>query len=516
MGTQGDLRLSDLLAALSVATDLGMGQQPEKAVRSCLLATGLGRALGLPHEEVRDVYFASLMRHLGCTATASLEARWFGGDELASRRLAEPADFGNRREMLALMLGTGRGSGTRRPLLVGRAVAGDLLHGRDILGAVCEAGALLAERLGLGQRVANAIAQQFERWDGRGGPQGLAGDAISFPARISEVATQALLFHQSGGADAAMSMVRDRSGSWFDPSVTDAFLRCGEDLLRANDAVDPWQAVLEAEPTPVRRIPPGELDRVAGCFAAMADLKSTFTLGHSARVGELSELAGRALGLDERAVVDLRRAALLHDLGRVGVSSGVWDKQGPLTRSEREQVRLHPYHTERILACSPVLAPLGRIAGLHHERLDGSGYHHGLAAAGLPIPARVLAAADTFQTLTQDRPHRTVHTPAQAAERLVEEARAGRLDTDCVRAVVEAAGQAPAPARTGWPSGLSDREVEVLRLVARGLSNKQIAQTLVISRRTAEHHVQHVYAKIGHSTRAAAALFAMEHDLLRG
>ena len=514
MGTQGDLRLSDLLAALSVATDLGMGQQPEKAVRSCLVATGLGRALGLPDEEVRVVYFASLMRHLGCTATASLEARWFGGDELASRRAAEPADFGNRREMLALTLGTGRDSGPRRPLLVGRAVAGDLLHGRDVFASVCEAGAVLAERLGLGPRVANSISEQFERWDGKGGPQGLARDEITLPARISEVATQALLFHQAGGADSALSMLRDRAGSWLDPAVADAFLKYGEDLLRANDAVDPWQAVLDAEPAPVRHIRSGDLDRVARCFAEMVDLKSTYMLGHSTRVGELSELAGRVLGLDELTVANLCRAALLHDLGRVGVSSGIWDKRGTLTRGEREQVRLHPYHTERILACSPVLAPLGRIAGLHHERLDGSGYHHGLTAAALPIPARVIAAADTFQTLTQERPHRGPHTSAQAAERLVEEARAGRLDTDCVRAVVEVAGQAPAPRRGGWPSGLSDREVEVLRLVARGLSNKQIAQTLVISRRTAEHHVQHVYAKIGHSTRAAAALFAMEHDLL--
>lgn len=418
--------------------------------------------------------------------------------------------------MLALTLGTGRGSGRRRPLLVVRAVAGDVRHGRDIVASVCEAGALLAERLGLGQRVANAISQQFERWDGTGEPHGLAGDEITLPARISEVATQALLFHQTGGADVARSMVRDRSGSWFDPSVATAFLRYGEDLLRGNDALDPWQAVLEAEPAPVRRVQPGDLDRVAHCCAAMVDLKSTFTLGHSIRVGELAELAGRALGLDERAVADLRRAGLLHDLGRVGVSSGIWDKQGALTRSEREQVRLHPYHTERILACSPVLAPLGRIAGLHHERLDGSGYHHGLTATALPLPARVLAVADTFQTLTQSRPHRSALPPAQAARHLAEEARAGRLDHDCVRAVVEAAGQTPSPARAPWPNGLSDREVEVLRLVARGLSNTEVARTLVISRRTAEHHVQHVYAKIGHSTRAAAALFAMEHDLLRG
>lgn len=515
MATRADLRLSDLLAALSVATDLGMGQLPEKAVRSCMLATGLGRALGLPDEEVRDVFYASLLRHIGCTATASPEARWFGGDELASRRTYEPADFGNRKEMLALTLGTGRGSGPRRALLVGRAVAGNVRHGRDIFASICEVGALLAGRLGLGPGVADAISQQFERWDGKGGPRGLAKDEITLPARISEVATQALMFHQAGGTEAAMSMLRDRSGSWFDPSVAEAFQRHGEGLLRANDAVDPWQAVLEAEPGPVRHIRSGELDRLAGCFADMVDLKSPYTLGHSRQTADLAEAAGRTCGLDEPAAADLRRAALLHDLGRVGVSSGIWDKQGPLTRSEQEQVRLHPYHTERILACSPVLAPLGRIAGLHHERLDGSGYHHGLAAAAIPLPARVLAAADTFQTLTQDRPHRAARSPAQAADCLAEDARAGRLDTDCVRAVVEAAGQAPTPVRGSWPSGLSDREVEVLRLAARGLSNREIAQQLVISRRTAEHHVQHIYAKIGTSTRAAAALFAMEHDLLR-
>ena len=367
-GHVGDLRLSDLLAALSVATDLGMGQPPEKAVRSCLLATGLGLAMGLSDAEVRDVYFASLMRHLGCTATASLEARLFGGDELESRRASEPADFGNRREMLALTFGTGRGSGPRRPLLVGRAVAGDLLHGPGIFASICEAGALLAGRLGLGQGVAEAISQQFERWDGTGGPRGLAKDQITLPARVSEVATQALLFHQAGGAHAVASMLRERSGGWFDPAVAGAFQRYGEDLLRANDAVDPWQAVLDAEPAPARRIRPVELDRVARCFADMVDLKSTYTLGHSTRVAELAELAAHALVWMSPGHC-LRRAGLLHDLGRVGVASGIWDKPGALTRHEREQMRLHAYHTERILACSPVLAPLGGIAGLHHERL---------------------------------------------------------------------------------------------------------------------------------------------------
>ncbi|UYQ64850.1 HD domain-containing phosphohydrolase [Streptomyces peucetius] len=509
------LRLTDLLAALSVATDLGMGQPPDKAIRSCLLATGLARALDLPDREVRDVYLTSLLRHLGCTATAAIEARLYGGDELTSRSAAEPADFGDAREMLALTLGTGRGTGLHRPGLLTRAVLGNIQQGREIFQSICEAASLLAGRLGLGQEVRDCLYQQFERWDGKGVPQGLAKEEIALPARIGEVANQALLFHLKGGPEAAMAMVERRAGGWFDPSVVDVFERHGSALLHELDAVDPWEAVLQAEPSPVRYITPGELDQVARVFADMVDLKATCTLGHSAGVAELAEGAARSLGLAEREAEDLRRAALLHDLGRVGVSSGIWDRPGPVTRTERERIRLHPYHTERILACSRVLAPLGRIAGLHHERLDGSGYHHGLSAAGIPVSARILAVADTFQAATQDRPHRPARSPARAADLLAEEAAAGRLDPDCVRAVVEAAGQAPPPVRSHLPAGLTGREADVLRLLARGLTNKEIAGRLVISRRTAEHHVQHIYGKIGNSTRAAAALFAMEHDLLR-
>ncbi|WP_415953447.1 HD domain-containing phosphohydrolase [Streptomyces sp. KLOTTS4A1] len=510
------LRLAELLAALSVATDLGMGQPPEKAVRSCLLATGLARSLRLPGTQVGDVYYAALLRHLGCTATASVEARLYGGDELVSRAAAEPADFGRADEMLALMLGTGRGTGLRRPALIARSAVGDLRHGKTVFRSVCEAAALLARRLGMAQEVEDSLYQQFERWDGRGAPRRLAGEEISPAARIGEVATQAVLFHRTGGPDAALAMVERRAGGWFDPSVAAAFRVHGAGLLAEIDAGDPWAAVLETEPSPERYIARAELDRVARAFGDMVDLKAPYTLGHSAGVAELADGAAHTLGLSDAVVADLRVAAFLHDLGRVAVSSGIWDKTGPLTRHDHEQIRLHPYRTERILACSPLLEPLGRMAGLHHERLDGSGYHHGLTAPALPLLARVLAAADTFQSATQDRPHRPARSPAEAAELLTREAAAGRLDADCVGAVVVAAGQAPGHPRPRRPAGLTDREVDVIRLLARGRSNKEIANRLVISRRTAEHHVQHIYDKIGHSTRAAAALFAMEHDLLRG
>ena len=512
--TDHRLRLMDLLAALSVTTDLGMGQQPETALRSSLLATGLARTMDLREVDVRDSCWGTLLRHVGCTATASVEARLYGGDELVSRRAAQPADFGSPREMLRLTLGTGRGSGLKRPGLVAKGAVGNLRHGAEILTSVCDAASMLAGRLGLGDTVQDCLAQQFERWDGQG-PYGMAKDEVPLPARVGEVATQAVLFLDAGGPEAAITMVEERAGGWFDPEVADAFCKAGTALMGELAAADPWQAMLEAEPSPVSRIVESELDRVARCFADMVDLKAPYTVGHSSQVADLAEAAARILGLAECDVVTLRRAALLHDLGRVGVSSGVWDRSALLTRGEWEQVRLHPYHTERILACSPTLASLAPVAGLHHERLDGSGYHHGLSAPAIPMSARVLAVADAFQTATQDRPHRAARTARQAADHLTAEASAGRLDAECVVAVIEAAGQERPRMRRAWPAGLSDREVQVLRLMARGLSNRQIATRLVTSPRTAEHHVQHIYAKIGHSTRAAATLFAMEHDLLK-
>lgn len=504
-------RLIELLAALSVATDLGMGQPAETALRSCVLATGIARTMELPDDDVRATCLSTLLRHIGCTATAAAEARLYG-DELESRRTAQPADFGDRRDMLALALASSRGTGAQRPWRTARTIVGDVRHGRDIVLSVCDAASMLASRLRLGPRVEAALSQQFERWDGTG-PLGIAHDGVPLPARIMDVATQAVLFAPDG-YDAVQEMVDARAGTWFDPGVADVFRRAGRGLLSDLESADPWRAILDREPAPIAYIADADLERIARCFADFVDVKSPYTHGHSVEVASLSESAGRILGLPPDEVAALRRAALLHDLGRVAISSAIWEKPGALTHSEWELVRLHPYHSERILAGSRVLDPLARTAGMHHERLDGSGYPHRLSADAIPLAARVLAAADCFQAATQDRAHRTALTVDQAAELVVSEARAGRLDADCVAAVVEASGQRPPRLRRGWPAGLSDREVDVLRLVCRGLTNAQIAKQLVISRRTAEHHVQHIYAKIGHSTRAAATLFAIEHDLI--
>lgn len=508
-----DVRLAELLAALSITTDLAMGQEPEKAVRATVVAVEIARKLGLAEEEVRDVYFSTLLKHLGCTATTHEELGFFGPDAHRSRRVAERTDVASTRESVELLRMVGRGAGLARPRYLANAIRAGNEAEATIVRAVCEVAAQMSRRLDLGDAVGLALFHNTERWDGKGGPEGLRGEDIPLPARIAEPATQAIISHRLGGVDEALAMARQRAGGWFDPRVVEAFEAVGPEALERLEAEDPWTLVLAAEPVPTRTIPPDRLDAVAEAFADAVDLATPFTMGHSSGVAELSAAAAERLALDDPRAV--RLAALLHDLGRTSVGAAVWEKSGALNTSEWEQVRLHPYHTERILSRSVALRPLARIAGMHHERRDGSGYHRGASAKEVPPAARLLAAADAYQAMTQDRPYRAALEPARASETLLGEAREGRLDPECARAVIEAAGHRPSGTRELWPAGLSDREVDVIRLLTRGMSNRAIADALVISPRTAEHHVQHIYAKIRVSTRAGAAMFAMEHGLLR-
>jgi HD-GYP domain-containing protein (c-di-GMP phosphodiesterase class II) len=236
-------------------------------------------------------------------------------------------------------------------------------------------------------------------------------------------------------------------------------------------------------------------------------------LGHAAAVGALAEQSGGRLGLPAADVALLRRASLVHGFGRLGVSNSIWDRPGPLSAGEWERIRMYPYLTERILHQSPALAPLGEIAMQHRERLDGSGYPRGLSGSAISRPARLLAAADAYQSMREPRPHRPARTAQEAASRMRDEVRAGRLDGPATDAVLEAAGHR-LPRRAHAPAGLTAREIEVLQLLARGLSNRKIAEQLVISPKTAGNHVEHIYAKIGASSRAAAAMFAVQHGLL--
>jgi putative nucleotidyltransferase with HDIG domain len=508
-----DLRLAEVLAPLSLVTDLGMGNTPEEAMRSCLLGTALARTMGLPDEQVAHVYWTTLLRHIGCTASAHEEAMHVGGDEIALRPIASRTDFRSPRELLTLTSATVRAVPLAQRL--GVLIGSFGPWGNEAIRATCEVGAAMADRLGMAPQVRAGLADMFERWDGKGIPRKVRGDDISLPARFAQVATSAVAYEQLGGPALADEVVRRRAARMFDPEISSAFLAHRTDLSAPIADDDVSQATLAAEPPPLRLVPEDRLDGCSVAFADMVDLKTPFTYGHSTEVARIARAAAEALGLAEREVTHVRRAALLHDLGRVAVPNGVWEKPGPLGAAEREGVRLHAYHSERILSGSPVLEPLAPIAGMHHERVDGSGYHRQASGSQIPIGARILAAADAYQAMTQRRPHRAAMPPEGAKRELEREALAGALDPDAVRAVLEAAGHTAARAVREAPAGLSEREIEVLRLLAEGLSNRQIAKRLYISPRTAESHVQHIYAKIGISTRAGAAMFAMRNDLVR-
>jgi HD-GYP domain-containing protein (c-di-GMP phosphodiesterase class II) len=300
----------------------------------------------------------------------------------------------------------------------------------------------------------------------------------------------------------------------YDPALVERFLKVAGALFTLVDASSPWEATLSCEPGAQEVIAESAIDDAARSIADFVDLKSRFTVRHSSGVAALAEAAGRSLALPEAALVMLRRAALLHDLGRIAISVAIWEKPGPLTEDEWERVRLHPYFTERVLARPRALAMLGALAAQHHERQDASGYYRQTPGSLLSVSARTLAAADVYHAMTEPRPHRAALAPDAAASALRAEARAGRLDSDAVNAVLVAAGHARKASRRIWPAGLSDREVEVLQRIARGATYRETARALVISERTVEHHVRHIFDKLGVSTRAAATYFAMRHDLI--
>ena len=271
--------------------------------------------------------------------------------------------------------------------------------------------------------------------------------------------------------------------------------------------------MIEAEPALAIMLSGERFDAALLAVADFVDLKSPYFLGHARAVADLAEDGGARLGLSEAELRMLRRAALVHGFGRLGVSNSIWDKRGPLGAGEWERVRIHPYLTERMLHQSRALAPLGAIAVQLRERLDGSGYPRGLTGAAIARPARILGAADAYQAMREPRPHRPALAPDQAAAALRADVKAGRLEADAVEAVLGAAGHRVSRRREG-PAGLTRREIEVLRLLARGLSNREIAERLVVSPKTVGNHVEHIYAKIGATSRAPASLFAMQHGLL--
>lgn len=504
------------MLALAVASDFGTHAKPEHAQRSALLAAAIAKLIGLPPSEAKDAYFLALLRTIGCT----------GDDEVAFQVLGEDVGIwgghlggASPAEALGRLLqnvGRGEALPTRARKLL-RAFAGMPQVARSSA-THCELGVSLAEKLGLPSTVVAGLRQVFERWDGSGQPHHMRGDAISHAVRVAQIATDLEVAVTLGGPDDAAALLTQRAGRGYEPALARRVAAETPRLLGVLETPELTRELLAAEPGPPLWLSGEAIDRACRAMGEYADLKSRFLRGHSASVARLAEAAARALGRPEPELIALRRAAHLHDLGRVGVFLRIWDKATPLGEAEREQIRMHTYFTERCLAKLDALPDVLRFASLAHERADGSGYHRRAARADLPLAARVLAAADAFVGMTEARPHRPALSPDAAARELRSDTAAGRFDREAVDAVLSAAGQAALPLPLplpALPAGLTAREAEVLALVARGLTNKEIAVQLDISVKTAGRHLENLFPKIGVTTRAAAALFAMQNDLLR-
>ena len=513
--TEPPIRAAEVVGALSLATDLGTGQPLEHALRTAVLAVRLGELAGASAQELADTYYVALLHASGCTSNGH-ESLQLYDDDITYRAAFFLIDPTNPAEVLAFYranIGAGRPPEVREALIEG-AIANAGPRAREAFATMCEVAQRFAGWLDLDTSVREALEYVFARWDGRGFPD-TRGDALPLTIRLLHVARDISLFLSAAGADEARAVVERRAGSAYDPRLAGLAGHNFADLLAELDEARMWDQAVASEPFPQRWIAGERVDAAFGAIAALTGLKSPWLREHSTGVADLAEAAAWRLGLQAATVTLVRRAALAHDVGRVGVSNAIWEKPGALGFGEWERVRLHPHFSERAFAQSPALAPIGILAGSHHERLDGSGSHRGTTGQGLDQPARILAAADCYAAMREARPYRAALDRPVAEAELIKEAEAGRLDREAVDAVLAAAGHRVRERPRERPGGLTERELEVLLVLVRGKSNQAIAEDLGISAKTAGHHVQHVYQKAGVRSRAAATLWAFEHDLVR-
>ena len=505
-------RRAEVLAGLSVAIDLGLGQPAEHMLASATIACRLADRLGLDAEQRGTVYYATLVMWIGCHADSQEYARWFG-DDIAVRREAYLVDWSGLPYLRFLIGNVARGE----PLPQRLKVMGSLF--RDARGQLaklihshCTSAAALARHIGLPSEVANTLAYTFERYDGDGLPTGASGDQIPIEMRVAQFAVIAEVHHRTYGLDAVVAMAGARRGGHFDPAVVDAALTAPAELLAPAPDGDAWSQALAQAPDQEVQLTDAGFDRLVCAIGDFVDLKCPFALGHSRAVAALSAAAGERFGLDAGDVRTLRRAGHLHDLGRLGVSNQVWSKPGSLSSSEWERVRMHPYLTERVLDRIPGLGSVRTVARAHHEHLDGTGYPLGVSGSALGRSERILAVAVAYQSALEPRPYREALDPERAMERLRSRSASGAFDPECVDAVLGVAGhRAPRSRRDDL---LTPREREVLGLVSRGLSNREIAGRLVLSEKTVRNHVERTYTKTGATNRVGASLYALQHGLV--
>ena len=501
---------------LAQASAVATGQSPEFAMQSCILARRLGLIAGASTEELDETYFHALLRFIGCNADTRIMAGLLG-DEIAFRKEFAKIDQAKPSEVLplvfkAVLSATADQAGPSRLGAILRGLAASRSTSEAVLMAHCEVAAQLGSKLGLSNNVCRNLTHLYVRWDGKGLPSGLHGTEISLPVRLVVLAQDALVLHDAYGTAEAMRLITERRGKAYDPKLVDLFVGSADRLLR-NLAQVTWQDIVTIAPTS-DELSNVEADNAVLTIADFTDLKSPFAPGHSRQLATLVTAAAIKMRRAPEAIRDLEWAALLHDLGNASIPYPILGKASAFTQVEWEQVRLHTYHGERMLARVPAFARAARLVGQHHERLDGRGYHGGLRAATLDTDARLLAAAEAHQNKIESRPHRKKLMPEAAAQSLQHDAEQGLLDRAAVSAVVAASGQSAAATKTHDRDELTARERQVLECVAHALTMKEIGRQLDLSPKTVDNHLQSIYVKLGVKTRAGAALVAVDRGYL--
>lgn len=513
MDSKPNPSLAELVSTLSIASDLGMGRPVERVLRQTVIAMRLAEFTGVSAEVRTAGYYTSLLTWVGCATDTSDLAELFG-DEAALYADTHDDDLKPAAMGLFMVRHLGRGgSKLRRIGVVGQFLATAGRSVQKVMEAHCVAAGELADRLGLGAAVRTPLLQAFERWDGKGTPGKVGHDEIAPAIRLVHLADNIEAFWHLGGVDASVAMAQDRRGTQFDPELVDAFGDHASEVVAGLDEVSAWDEVISLDPLLGVAMDAELFDEALCAFGDFADLKDPLRTGHSRQVAQLAGGAATFLGLPHEVITNIRRAGWVHDIGVIGVSSTVWTEPGTWSTPQRERARTHPYLTERMLTTTPALERIGHCAALHHERLDGSGYPKGLSGEAIPVPARVVAAADVYAALRQTRPHREAMEAKQAEAILRSEVIDGRLDGHAVNAVLSAAGHR-VRRRAELPGGLTRRELDVIVELARGRSNPEIAEILGVTRRTVTSHLEHIFNKLGVSRRTEAALFAMRHGLV--
>jgi len=444
-GGAGQVRQSEVIAALSHALDMTEGHPVGQAERTCLIGMRLAHELQLDAEDSYALYYALLLKDVGCSSSAARMCELFGTDDIALKTHGKLVDWTKPVQVARYasqhVPPGGRIARAQRTLSVLRSLVAE---GKAIVETRCDRGAAIVRSLGFPDASADAVWALDEYWDGRGQPTGMAGDDIPLLARIACLSQTAEVFFATHGLAAAQEMVRERSGRWFDPQVSEAFLAIGPgDRLWADLVSDDVAAlVLALEPADrVLVLDAAGIDNICEAFADVIDAKSPFTARHSRGVATYAGLIGSTLGFTDEDLRELNRAGMLHDIGKLGIPNTILDKPAKLTDDEFARMRLHPAYTETILAGIPAFAGFAAVAAAHHERIDGRGYHRGVPAGDLPVSARALAVADVFEALTADRPYRGPMDPDEALAICRRDA-GKHLDPACVDALAAGIGRA--------------------------------------------------------------------------